>query len=239
MELREYWSIIRRRWWLPVAVTLVALIASTAVGLRGATAFKTDMRLAVSTIPTPDPNAERYYDSAYYANLDSEYLADDMSEFMTSRAFADEVHRELTTSSTATDVDIEAIMTATRTKKTHRFIDITITTPTYEEGSAIAGSISRILSDPNHVAQYLTALTAYHTQMEIVTPPVTHRANTVFGLISEIGLRSLIGLLVGVGLAFLVDYVDPSVRTRQEAERLLEMPVLGEIPRPTRRGVAA
>jgi len=137
------------------------------------------------------------------------------------------------------DVDIATIMTATRTKKTHRFIDITLTTSTFEEGAAIAGSISRILSDPNHVAQYLAALTAYRTQMEIVTPPVTHRANTLFGLISEIGLRTLIGLLVGLGLAFLVDYVDPSVRTREDAERLLELPVLAEIPRPTRGGAAA
>jgi len=36
MELREYWNIIRRRWWLPVAVTAVALVASTVVGVRGA-----------------------------------------------------------------------------------------------------------------------------------------------------------------------------------------------------------
>lgn len=239
MELREYWGIIRRRWWLPAAIAVVALLASTVVGLRGATAFKTDMRLAVSTLPVQDPNAERYFDPTYYSNLDSEYLADDMSEFMTSRAFADEVHRELASSSTPLDVDIDSIMTATRTKKTHRFIDITITTPTFDEGAAIAGSIGRILSDPNHVAQYLTALTAYHTQMEIVTPPVTHRANTVVGLISEIGLRTVIGLIVGLGLAFLVDYLDQSVRTREEAERLLQMPVLAEIPRPARRKVAA
>ena len=240
MELREYWGIIRRRWWLPVAVTAVALVASTVVGIRGATAYKTDMRLAVSTIPTQDPNAERYFDSTYYSNLDSEYLADDMSEFMTSRAFADEVHRELASSSTPMDVDIETIMTATRAKKTHRFIDITITTPTFEQGAAIAGSISRILSDPAHVAQYLTALTAYKSQMEIVTPPVTHRANSLFGLISEIGLRTLIGLIVGIGLAFLIDYLDQTVRTREEAERLLQMPVLGEIPRhSTRKGAAA
>ena len=239
MELREYWSIIRRRWWLPVSIMLVALIASTVVGVRGATAYKTDMRLAVSTIPTPDPNGVLYYDPTYYSNLDSEYLADDMSEFMTSRAFADEVHRELASSNSPYDVDIDTIMTATRAKKTHRFIDITLTTSTFDEGQAIAGSISRILSDPNHVSQYLTALTAYHAQMEIVTPPVTHRANTLFGLISEIGLRTVIGLLVGIGLAFLLDYVDPSVRTRQEAERLLDMPVLGEIPRQPRRGFAA
>jgi capsular polysaccharide biosynthesis protein len=240
MELREYWDIIRRRWWIPVAVTVIALVASTVVGVRGATAYKTDMRVAVSTVPTPDPNAERYFDPTYYSNLDSEYLADDMSEFMTSRGFADEVHRELATSSTPMDVDIETIMTATRTKKTHRFIDISITTPTFEQGEAISGSISRILSDPNHVSQYMAALTAYKTQMEVVTPPVTHRANSPLGLASEIGLRTLIGLLVGVGLAFLVDYLDQSVRTREEAERLLSVPVLGEIPRPsTRRGAAA
>jgi capsular polysaccharide biosynthesis protein len=57
-------------------------------------------------------------------------------------------------------------------------------------------------------------------------------------LIGEIGLRSVIGLLVGIGLAFAIDYVDPSVRTRDEAEAILQVPVLGEIPR-TRRGVAA
>lgn len=239
MELREYWSIIRRRWWLPAAITLVALLASTAFGLRGAAAYKTDMRLAVSTVPTPDPNGVLYYDPVYYSNLDSEYLADDMSEFMTSRAFADEVHRELATASTPTDVDIDTIMSATRTKKTHRFIDITVTTPTFDQGSQIAGSISRILSDQPHLAQYLTALSAYNTHLTIVTPPVTHRANTATGLISEIGLRTLIGLLVGIGLAFLIDYLDPSVRTRLEAENLLQLPVLGEIPKTTRRGAAA
>src|SRR5579864_430488 len=100
MELREYWSIVRRHWWLPAAVTVVALIASTIVGVSGAAAYKTDMRLAVSTIPTPDPNGVLYYDPTYYSNLDSEYLADDMSEFMTSRAFAEDVHNELATAST-------------------------------------------------------------------------------------------------------------------------------------------
>lgn len=239
MELREYWGIIRRRWWLPVAITLVALAASTVVGVRGAAAYKTDMRLAVSTVPTPDPNGVLYYDPVYYSNLDSEYLADDMSEFMSSRAFADEVHRELATASNPLDVDVGTLMSATRTKKTHRFIDISVTTPTFEEGSLIAGSISRIVQDQAHLSQYLTALTAYNTHLTIVTPPVTHRANSVPGLISEIGLRTLIGLLVGIGLAFLIDYLDPSVRTRQEAENLLQLPVLGEIPKPSRRGAVA
>jgi capsular polysaccharide biosynthesis protein len=237
MELREYWSIIRRRWWLPVAITLVALVASTVVGVRGATAYKTEMRVAVSTIPRPDPNATLYFDPTYYSNLSSEYLADDISELMTSRAFADEIQRELATANQP-KMDVGTILSATRAKKTHRFIDVTVTTSTEEEGKAIAGSISRILNDPAHLAIYLKALASYNSQMSLVTPPSTHRANTPVGLASEIALRTIVGLLVGIGVAFLVDYVDTSVRSRQEAETLLQLPVLGMIPR-TRRGVAA
>lgn len=238
MELREYASIVRRRWWLPAAITLVALIASTAVGLRGAAAYHTDIRLAVSTIPTTDPNLERYYDPVYYSNLDSEYLADDLSEFLHSEAFSNEVSRELGQATNNINIPAATIFNATRSKKTHRFIDITITTATAQEGQQIADSIGRILSDPNHLAMYLRALTAYNTHLSIVTPPDTHRANSVPGLLSEIGLRTLIGLIIGLGLAFLVDYVDPSIRTRGEAESLLGLPVVGAIPR-TRRGVAA
>ena len=84
----------------------------------------------------------------------------------------------MATSSTPFNVDPITIVNATRTKKTHRFIDITLTTSTFEEGDLIAGSISRILSDPAHLAIYLKALTAYNTQMVMVTPPVVHRANT-------------------------------------------------------------
>jgi len=238
MELREYWNIVRRRWWLPAAIALVALLASAGVALRGATAYRTDMRIAISTIPTPNPNSVLYYDPIYYSNLDSEYLADDMSELLTSHAFAEEVMRELATNSTPFTVDPVTVVNATRTKKTHRFIDVTLTTSTSEEGEMIADSISRILADPAHLAIYLKALTAYNTQMVVVTRPLTHRASTPLGLASDIALRTVMGLLVGIGLTFLIDYVDPSLRTREEAESVLRMPVLGEIPR-TRRGVVA
>lgn len=237
MELREYWAILRRRWWLPVAITLAALIASTVVGLRGAAAFRTDMRIAVSTEPTTDPNLEKYYDPIYYSNLNSEYLADDLSEFLHSDAFAQEVSDELLRQR-GIKLDITGIANATRARKTHRFIDLTITSPTAEEGTEIAGSITRILNDPARLSIYLKALDAYKSNLSVVVPPNTHRANTPLGLASEVGLRTLIGLFIGIALAFLRDYLDPSVRTRHEAEDLLQLRVLGEVPRGG-RGAAA
>jgi capsular exopolysaccharide synthesis family protein len=44
-------------------------------------------------------------------------------------------------------------------------------------------------------------------------------------------LAFFLGAILGLGLAFLVDYLDDTVETREEAQRLYEVPVLGEIPR--------
>ena len=43
-------------------------------------------------------------------------------------------------------------------------------------------------------------------------------------------LAMMFGFLVSAGLAFLLDYLDLSLRTSADVERLLELPVLGVIP---------
>lgn len=44
-------------------------------------------------------------------------------------------------------------------------------------------------------------------------------------------LAFFLGAILGVGLAFLVDYLDDSIESREEVQRLYDSPVLGEIPR--------
>jgi capsular exopolysaccharide synthesis family protein len=46
----------------------------------------------------------------------------------------------------------------------------------------------------------------------------------------NIGLGIIIGLVVGVGLAFFIEYLDTSVKTIDDVERALQTPVLGVIP---------
>jgi capsular exopolysaccharide synthesis family protein len=46
----------------------------------------------------------------------------------------------------------------------------------------------------------------------------------------NIGLGVVIGLIVGVGLAFFIEYLDTSVKTIDDVERALQAPVLGVIP---------
>jgi capsular exopolysaccharide synthesis family protein len=46
----------------------------------------------------------------------------------------------------------------------------------------------------------------------------------------NIGLGIIIGLVVGVGLAFFIEYLDTSVKTIDDVERALGAPVLGVVP---------
>jgi polysaccharide biosynthesis transport protein len=46
----------------------------------------------------------------------------------------------------------------------------------------------------------------------------------------NIGFGIVIGLIVGVGLAFFIEYLDTSVKTIDDVERALQAPVLGVIP---------
>lgn len=234
MELREYWDLLRRRWWLPAGLTLLALVAATGFGLMGATAYKTELRLAISTLPSIDRAQSLYYDPVYYANLSSEYLTDDLSEIIRSTAFAADVAQEMGYK----DVNLALISDVTRTRKTHRLIDVTITTSTAAEGRAIGEAMARILNDRQRVGSYLRQMDAYQGEVAIVNQPVTKRGNSVGGLIAEIGIRTLVGLMLGIALALLVEYLDQTVRSRKEAQQVLGLPILGEIPRASRGALA-
>ncbi|MGN7385529.1 YveK family protein [Sporosarcina sp. SAFN-015] len=43
----------------------------------------------------------------------------------------------------------------------------------------------------------------------------------------NMAIAAVIGLMIGVGLAFLLEYLDTTVKTEQDVEELLELPILG------------
>lgn len=46
----------------------------------------------------------------------------------------------------------------------------------------------------------------------------------------NLAIAGVLGLFLGFGLAFLLDYIDNTIKTKEEIERLLDLPVLGQIP---------
>lgn len=46
----------------------------------------------------------------------------------------------------------------------------------------------------------------------------------------NLAISLVIGLIVGVGIAFLLDFLDKSIKTEQDIEKELELPILGVVP---------
>jgi capsular polysaccharide biosynthesis protein len=222
MELKAYAAPVRRRWRLVALITLVTLLISAGLALRGPSAYTATMRLAISVIPDPRVGDFFKFDS-YYSVLTSEYLADDLSEVLKSESFAQDVSAEL-----GYTLDEGTISNLTRTKKTHRLLDVTVYGSTREEALTVAEAMERVLN--TRLGEYFAFLQVNNGYVRIINRPKVTRASSLPLMIAEIGLRTAAGLLVAVGLAFLLDYLDDRLRDRRQVESFLGAPVLGEIP---------
>ncbi len=230
MEFREHLAVLQRRWPIALVIAVLTLLVSGVFALRGPKAFESTVRLAVS-IGNPGvgapPDAEQppyVYQRDYYQWLASEYLADDLSEIIQSDAFAQRVSQRVNDKVTK-----ENVRDVTRVRKTHRILDVTIQagSPTFAQ-EIITAMVQEIQQNGQ---VYLAELASDRGQVVAIDDPQPGKpATTTRSLAVDLGLRGALGLFAGLVLAFIVDFLDSTVRSPREIERILGLPVLGEIP---------
>lgn len=223
MELRQYWQIIWRRVWILVVFTVIAGIASFVLSPRVQTSYNATTRVLVSIRPEIRNTGFFTYEE-YYTWLTSEYLVDDLSEFVKSTAFTRAVQDELG-GEPVDSINIEGIQ---RSKKTHRLLSLTAVSRDAAQAEKVAAAAGRVLE--KNGSSFFAQLSKDNAAIVMIDTPVA--VPQVSGMRSnlEIALRTSLGLIVGLGIILLLDYFDTSMRNASEVERILGVPVLGEIP---------
>lgn len=218
MELQTYWKILLRRWWLVAAPVLVVAIYAALAYTPPAPVYRVVMRFAAGTEPA---GLSQDYDR-YYPWLTSEYVANGLADVAVTDAFAQAVAARL--GEPALAVSIRANIVSDNAQS---ILDIYLTWPDAEQVVAVADAISAELTGNG---------AAYFPQLKGVEPAV-RRLDTPSPVPLAPGLRTqLMGPAVKIGLAFVVGvslallwhYLDPTVR---EAAELEGLNVLAEIPR--------
>ena len=105
---------------------------------------------------------------------------------------------------------------------------MTITWHDAAQAQLIAEAAVQNLSENN--AKYFAQLGASGASVAVIDKPVAYRVGASLREQLDIPIRLLLALLAGIALAFILDYLDTSVRDARDAERL-GLRVLGEIPR--------
>jgi len=79
-------------------------------------------------------------------------------------------------------------------------------------------------------AEKVDAYIPKDSMVQVVDPAVPGRLPVKPNKPLNIGLGLIFGLIMGIGLAFFIEYLDTSVKTIDDVERIFQAPVLGVIP---------
>ena len=222
MELRETWHIVRRRWWLPLGLAILAAASSLSVTARASERWQGTVSLAISLPGQPaTPTLFTYND--YYTWVTSEYLIDDLTQIMKGQRFARDVLAEAGESTTG-----DVVMRGQKAEKTHRVLSFSVETADPEQASRLAGAAARVIQTKG--GDYLAQLHQKNAVLTVVDGPAVAPVRPVTRSALDAGVRGALGLILGLGALFLIEYLDPTIRSSRELERLLRVPVMGEIP---------
>ncbi len=231
MELRLYWTILRQRAAVVVGTFLVALAAAAAsiyLLPQATSSYSAALSIAVRPQPLP-PSATQYFSDDYYSYVASEYANDDLIEILQSGQFMQQLQAQVQATG---GKPVGGSITA---KKAHRVVEITVGSGTASGAVALANGVAALLTAPDAQSKYFSLLTNRIETVSVVDGPRLEPQSAGRSALLNLAARALVGLALGIGLAFLLEYVDESVRPG-EVEGLLGVPVLGEIPADTREG---
>jgi capsular polysaccharide biosynthesis protein len=225
MELREYWTVIRRRWWIPVllvAIVVVAWLAMNRPWTPQPPTYGISLSFSVGIRPAEAVDGEENY----YVALTSEYLIDDLSEVVRGSEFAAAVSDRL--AAQGVSVPAGTIQGIAQTGDLHRILQVSLSWSDVEQLSAIADAIIATLEED--VDRFMPRLFAQNGAAYLVNRGnVTPLGRSLTSRL-DLPIRLILALVVGLAICFLLHYLDTRIREPLDLENM-ELTVLGQIPR--------
>jgi len=223
MELRAFWNIFRRRWLLVLIPPLVvALFSAVTYQSPPAPGFNVGVNFIVAQ--SPSPGTELADEDRYYNWLGSEYIVNGLTDWAVSSNFKTAVSTQLAQENMEVPPGSFSVNADNVRSKLQLFI---------QHGDAetlghIMNAAITVLSEQN--ADALPQLGGETAVLVLLDEPVVTPLPRSLSSLLDIPLRIAIGIAAGLGLALLVEYLDPTIRSREEAEAM-GFAVLGEIPK--------
>jgi capsular polysaccharide biosynthesis protein len=233
MELRRYWSIVWRYRWVVLALPFIVGLVSAVLFALTKPSYSARMQaqlVIASPQGTPTAAQDYFRYDNYYNYLATEYAVDDMVEMINGNVFADAVAATLRGPDYGLPLRNEDVRGTFKARREHRVLIVDVTTGERERSMAIARAINLTLSrDP---LKYFSkgGLTTQQGAAPIMIdqPLIAHSDLVRRGL--NVVLQTVIALFAGLGLAFLLAYLDDRLRDADSTRDALGLPVLGQIP---------
>ena len=220
IELWQYWEVLRKRWVIVVVLPLIAALTSGVISffvIKPTFQASTTLIVGKKASESGLAATQMLDNSVLQANLQ---LAKTYATIAQSRTVEQNVLNHLNLPMTIAGLDS---MISINPVKTTEILEIQVTNTNPELAAAIANSMAQEFSKAVIEIKKVDSVSIVDTA---VTPDKPVKPNKKLNVL----IAFVVGLMAAVGLVFLLEYMDNTVKTSNDVEKLLGIPVLGVIP---------
>jgi len=216
MELKEYFYVIYKRIWIIILLPLAALLASAYVSCYVLSpVYESNTTLYVIN-KKDDPQMALYNEL-----LAGQYLVKDYRELVKSRTVTSTVIDELKLAGMTPERLAEKISVSS--KNDTRIIEIRVQDTVPEHARDIADKVGEVF------------ISKVVDLMKVENVSVVDRAQVPGSPVKpkpfiNIAVAFFTGIMAAVGIVFLFEYLDDTIKTTEDVEKYLGLTVLGTIP---------
>lgn len=226
MQVRAYFTLVRRFWMLIVLLPILAGGLSLVWGLRQPVRYQATVRLMVArTLLDTERDATMLDLNENYAWTTTEFVLDDLPLVVGSATFAQDVRDALA----ALGYDLPTLQGSLQAEVLHRSVLLSAVADTPDLAVVMLQQAVEMLRT-NGLAYW--GRTPGELDIAILDPP--QAAGSVGGLRTALinaALRAALALAVAVGLALLIAYLDDRLYTSDQAEAWTGYRLLASIPK--------
>ncbi|HBW35483.1 YveK family protein [Desulfosporosinus sp. BICA1-9] len=220
IELRQYWEVLRKRWIIVVALPLIAALTSGIISffvMKPVYSASTTLIVGKKASESGQAAVQMLDNSVLQANLQ---LAKTYAAIAQSRTVEQNVIKDLDLSMTIAQLDN---MISINPVKTTEILEIQVLNTDPELAASIANSMANEFSKAVIDIKKVDSVSIVDTAM---TPTHPVKPNKKLNVL----IAFVVGLMASVGLVFLLEYIDNTIKTSDDVEKFLGIPVLGVIP---------
>lgn len=217
MTLEDIFRSLKKRWLLIVSVTLMCLIGGSIFVLF----FGPEPVYESSTTVLVNYRAEETNKLTQSDLTTSQKLVATYNEIIKSATILEPVIKALDLDMTADEL-LKNIGVA-QVNDTE-IIKITVKNEDPELSRDIANTIANVFS--KEISKIMKVDST--STLDVAKAPTTPLSQNK---ITKIAIAGILGMMISVGLVFVLEYLDRTVKTADETEKLLGVPVLGVIPK--------
>lgn len=218
IDLRDIWRIIKKGKWILISLPLIAMITSGIISFFVLTPrFEASTTLMVGkTYKGPDAVMLQYNDILTANQLVKTYSQIAKSRSVVEKVIASE-QLNMTPEELNGKIDVKPV-------KDTQLIQITVEDTSPEWATRIANYTAAVFM--GKVVEIMKV-----DNVNIVDHAVVPASPVKPNKKSNIIIAGVVGFMVALGLVFLLEFLDRTIKNREDVERHLELPVLGVIPK--------